>query len=91
MPVPLNTQLIVILNDNDMSIAEPVGALSAYLAKLATSKSHQQVRAILQNVSAAKFGDRVDRTIKRAVEYARGFVTGGTMFEELGLLSHWPH
>ncbi len=85
----LNTQLIVILNDNDMSIAEPVGALSAYLAKLATSKSHQSARDIAKRI-AAKFGDRVDRTIKRAVEHARGFVTGGTMFEELGFFHIGP-
>jgi 1-deoxy-D-xylulose-5-phosphate synthase len=79
----MNARLIVILNDNDMSIAEPVGALSAYLAKLASSKAHQGVRDLAKRISA-KFGSKIDRSIKRAVGHARGFVTGGTMFEELG-------
>jgi 1-deoxy-D-xylulose-5-phosphate synthase len=62
----MNARLIVILNDNDMSIAEPVGAMSAYLAKLASSKAHQGVRDIAKRISA-KFGKKIDRSIKRAV------------------------
>jgi 1-deoxy-D-xylulose-5-phosphate synthase len=85
----MNVRLIVILNDNDMSIAEPVGALSAYLAKLASTKIHQDVRDIAKRISA-KFGKRIDRSIKRAVGHARGFVTGGTMFEELGFFHIGP-
>ncbi len=85
----MNARLIVILNDNDMSIAEPVGAMSAYLAKLASSKAHQGVRDIAKRISA-KFGKKIDRSIKRAVGHARGFVTGGTMFEELGFFHIGP-
>ncbi len=85
----MNARLIVILNDNDMSIAEPVGALSAYLAKLASSKAHQSVRDLAKRISA-KFGNKLDRSIKRAVGHARGFVTGGTMFEELGFFHIGP-
>ncbi len=85
----MNARLIVILNDNDMSIAEPVGALSAYLAKLASSKAHQSVRDLAKRISA-KFGNKIDRSIKRAVGHARGFVTGGTMFEELGFFHIGP-
>ena len=85
----MNARLIVILNDNDMSIAEPVGALSAYLAKLASSKAHQSVREVAKRISA-KFGKKIDRSIKRAVGHARGFVTGGTMFEELGFFHIGP-
>jgi 1-deoxy-D-xylulose-5-phosphate synthase len=85
----MNARLIVILNDNDMSIAEPVGALSAYLAKLASSKAHQGVRDVAKRITA-KFGKKIDMTIKRAVGHARGFVTGGTMFEELGFFHIGP-
>jgi 1-deoxy-D-xylulose-5-phosphate synthase len=83
------SRLIVILNDNDMSIARPVGALSGYLAKLATGKAYQDARDVAKRISA-KFGSRIDRTITRAVEHARGFVTGGTLFEELGFFHIGP-
>jgi 1-deoxy-D-xylulose-5-phosphate synthase len=85
----MNARLIVILNDNDMSIAEPVGALSAYLAKLASGKTYQDARDVAKRISG-KFGARIDRSIKRAVEHARGFVTGGTLFEELGFFHIGP-
>ncbi len=85
----MKSRLIVILNDNDMSIARPVGALSGYLAKLATGKAYQDARDVAKRISA-KFGQRIDRTITRAVEHARGFVTGGTLFEELGFFHIGP-
>ena len=78
-----DSRLIVILNDNDMSIAPPVGALSAYLARLVSSKPYRGIRSI-----AKRFAEVLPRPMKigarRVEEYARGMVTGGTMFEELG-------
>ncbi len=76
-------RLIVILNDNDMSIAPPVGAMSAYLARLASGKTYLKLRDIGKQLTK-RLGRTIDRTVTRAVEHARGFVTGGTLFEELG-------
>ncbi|MCA0316980.1 MAG: 1-deoxy-D-xylulose-5-phosphate synthase [Proteobacteria bacterium] len=76
-------RLIVILNDNDMSIAPPVGAMSAYLARLASGKTYLKLRDIGKQLTKS-LGRTIDRTVTRAVEHARGFVTGGTLFEELG-------
>ncbi|MDP2803476.1 MAG: 1-deoxy-D-xylulose-5-phosphate synthase [Phreatobacter sp.] len=76
-------RLIVILNDNDMSIAPPVGAMSAYLARLASGKTYLRLRDIGKQLTK-RLGPTIDRTVTRAVEHARGFVTGGTLFEELG-------
>ena len=78
------TRLVVILNDNDMSIAPPVGALSAHLSRLLSSKSFISLRH-----GAIDLAERLPRSLKdaalRAEEYARGMVTGGgTLFEELG-------
>jgi len=75
--------LIVILNDNDMSIAPPVGAMSAYLSKLISSSSYRSLREVASLV-ARKLPRPLANTAKRAEEYARGIVTGGTLFEELG-------
>ena len=75
--------LIVILNDNDMSIAPPVGAMSAYLSRLITGKSYRSVRHVAKAL-AKKFPRAMEQTAKRAEEYARGLLTGGTLFEELG-------
>jgi len=75
--------LIVILNDNDMSIAPPVGAMSAYLSKLISSSSYRSLREVASQV-AKKLPKPLANTAKRAEEYARGIVTGGTLFEELG-------
>ena len=75
----LDARLIVILNDNDMSIAPPTGAMSAYLARLASGRSYMGFREF-GNKLAAYLGKTVDRAITRAVEHARGYVTGGTMF-----------
>ncbi len=80
----LKSRLIVILNDNDMSIAPPVGAMSAYLSRLLSSKSYLNIRQSLKQI-AAYFPKPLEIAAKRAEEYTRGMVTGGTLFEELGL------
>jgi 1-deoxy-D-xylulose-5-phosphate synthase len=79
----MNSRLIVILNDNDMSIAPPVGAMSAYLSRLLSSKSYQSLRHIGKEM-AKRFPRGIAKAAQRAEEYARGLVTGGTLFEELG-------
>jgi 1-deoxy-D-xylulose-5-phosphate synthase len=84
-----DARLIVILNDNDMSIAPPTGAMSAYLARLATGRSYMGFREIGKKMTAY-LGKRIDRAITRAVEHARGYVTGGTLFEELGFYHIGP-
>jgi 1-deoxy-D-xylulose-5-phosphate synthase len=80
----LRSRLVVILNDNDMSIAPPVGAMSAYLSRLLSSSSFLSLRDLAARM-AKKFPKGIERTARRAEEYARGFLTGGTLFEELGL------
>ncbi len=79
----LNSRLIVILNDNDMSIAPPVGAMSAYLSRLISSKPYLTLREIGKKFSE-KLPAPLQKAAQRAEEYARGMVTGGTLFEELG-------
>ncbi|MDC0081334.1 1-deoxy-D-xylulose-5-phosphate synthase [Emcibacteraceae bacterium] len=79
----LNSRLIVILNDNDMSIAPPVGAMSAYLARLLSSRSYLNLRDFAKNI-VGKLPRTISSTAKKAEEYARGMATGGTLFEELG-------
>jgi 1-deoxy-D-xylulose-5-phosphate synthase len=79
----LHSRLIVILNDNDMSIAPPVGAMSAYLSRLMSSRSFLSLRE-LGSKMAKRFPRGIERTLGRAEEYARGILTGGTLFEELG-------
>ena len=76
-------RLVVILNDNDMSIAPPVGGLSAYLARMVSSSEYLGLRSMASRI-ARKMGRRVWGGLEKAEEYARGMVTGGTMFEELG-------
>lgn len=76
-------RLVVILNDNDMSIAPPVGGLSGYLARLISSHEFLGLREIAKKV-AKKLPKRLQTTAKKADEFARGMVTGGTLFEELG-------
>ena len=75
--------LIVILNDNDMSIAPPVGAMSAYLSKLISSGPYRGLRNAAGQL-AKKFPKSIANTAKKAEEFARGIITGGTLFEELG-------
>src|SRR5258708_5680783 len=80
----MKSRLVVILNDNDMSIAPPVGAMSAYLSRLLSSKSFLSLRQIAKEM-AKHFPKQLVAAAGRAEEYARGFVTGGgTLFEELG-------
>jgi 1-deoxy-D-xylulose-5-phosphate synthase len=77
------SRLLVILNDNDMSIAPPVGAMSAYLSRLMSSRSFLNLRDLAARM-AKRFPRGLERTARRAEEYARGILTGGTLFEELG-------
>ena len=79
----LHSRLIVILNDNDMSIAPPVGAMSAYLSRLMSSRHYLGLRELGAKL-AKRFPRGIERTLGRAEEYARGMLTGGTLFEELG-------
>jgi 1-deoxy-D-xylulose-5-phosphate synthase len=79
----LRSRLIVILNDNDMSIAPPVGAMSAYLSRLMSSRSFLSLRELAGRM-ARRFPRGIERTARRAEEYARGILTGGTLFEEMG-------
>ena len=86
----MDSRLIVILNDNDMSIAPPVGAMSAYLSRLLSSKSYLSLRHLAKEMAKA-FPRRIEMAAKRAEEFARGMVTGGgTLFEELGFFYVGP-
>lgn len=85
----MDSRLIVILNDNDMSIAPPVGAMSAYLSRLISSKPYVSLRHFAKEL-AHRFPRSVETAAKRAEEYARGMVTGGTMFEEMGFFYIGP-
>jgi 1-deoxy-D-xylulose-5-phosphate synthase len=78
-----NERLIVILNDNDMSIAPPVGAMSAYLSRLLSGRTYLKLRDVGKQLTK-HLPKRIDQFITRGVEHARGFWTGGTLFEELG-------
>ena len=79
----MHARLVVILNDNEMSIAPPTGAMSAYLTRLLSSNSYLNLRDLASRM-AKRFPRTVATTAKRAEEYARGILTGGTLFEELG-------
>ena len=79
----MHSRLIVILNDNDMSIAPPTGAMSAYLARLVSGYAYRGIREAAKQLAKRLPKFLYDRA-KRAEEFARGFVTGGTLFEELG-------
>jgi 1-deoxy-D-xylulose-5-phosphate synthase len=76
-------RLIVILNDNDMSIAPPVGAMSSYLARLVSGRTYLSLREIGKQL-ADRLPKFFSQKAERVEEYARGFLTGGTLFEELG-------
>ena len=78
-----NKQMIVILNDNEMSIDRPVGAMSSYLTRLLSSKQYTNVRSLLKKISS-KFPTAISKTLYKAEEYSKGLVSGGTLFEELG-------
>ncbi|MFN8830423.1 MAG: 1-deoxy-D-xylulose-5-phosphate synthase [Labrys sp. (in: a-proteobacteria)] len=85
----LGSRLIVILNDNEMSIAPPVGAMSAYLARLLSSPAYLSMRRKGKKITRS-IGRTVEGAVTRAMEHARGFVTGGTLFEELGFFHIGP-
>ncbi|RHW17815.1 1-deoxy-D-xylulose-5-phosphate synthase [Sphingomonas gilva] len=76
-------RLIVILNDNDMSIAPPVGGLSAYLARMVSSSEYLGLRSFAKKITR-RLSRRVHNAAEKAEEFTRGWVTGGTLFEELG-------
>ncbi|HKG77270.1 MAG TPA: 1-deoxy-D-xylulose-5-phosphate synthase [Beijerinckiaceae bacterium] len=79
----MHSRLIVVLNDNDMSIAPPVGAMSAYLARLVSSGPYRNLREIGKQLAKHLPKFLYDKAVQ-AEEYARGLLTGGTMFEEMG-------
>ena len=85
----MDSRLIVILNDNDMSIAPPVGAMSAYLSRLISSRPYRSLRLLMRDL-AKKLPRAIEAAATRAEEYARGMVTGGTLFEELGFFYVGP-
>jgi len=85
----MDSKLIVILNDNEMSIAPPVGALNNYLTRLLSSKEYRKLRKLGKDI-AEKLPHPMEIAAKRAEEYARGMVTGGTLFEELGFYYMGP-
>lgn len=76
-------RLVVILNDNDMSIAPPVGGLSAYLARMVSSNEYLGLRSFAKR-AIRRISRRVHNAAEKAEEFARGLATGGTLFEELG-------
>jgi 1-deoxy-D-xylulose-5-phosphate synthase len=84
-----HSRLIVILNDNDMSIAPPTGAMSAYLARLVSSHAYLSLRDAVKQLARRLPKFFYDKA-KRAEEYGRGFWTGGTLFEELGFFYVGP-
>jgi 1-deoxy-D-xylulose-5-phosphate synthase len=79
----MDSRLIVILNDNDMSIAPPVGAMSAYLSRLLSSRSYLKLRDVSKQI-AHRLPKFIEYSAQRAEEYTRGFWAGGTLFNELG-------
>jgi len=80
----MDSRLIIILNDNDMSIAPPVGAMSAYLARRLSGGTYRSMRHLGKQL-AKLLPKRLEESARRAEEYARGMAMGGTLFEELGL------
>ncbi|MGB0682434.1 MAG: 1-deoxy-D-xylulose-5-phosphate synthase [Magnetovibrionaceae bacterium] len=85
----MDARLIVILNDNDMSIAPPVGALSTYLSRLISTKQYRSMRHWAGEI-ARKMPRQLHDVAHKAEEYARGMVQGGTLFEELGFFYVGP-
>ena len=79
----LRSRLIVVLNDNDMSIAPPVGAMSAHLSRLLSGRPYVSLRNLGRSVAEA-LPKPLEMAARRAEEFARGFVAGGTLFDELG-------
>jgi 1-deoxy-D-xylulose-5-phosphate synthase len=86
----MNSRLIVVLNDNDMSIAPPVGALSAYLARRVSGKAYRGLRHLLRRIAKRMPSRMLEKRAMAVEEYARGLVTGGTLFDELGFFYVGP-
>jgi 1-deoxy-D-xylulose-5-phosphate synthase len=86
----MNSRLIVVLNDNDMSIAPPVGALSAYLARRVSGRGYRLLRGVLRQVAKRMPTKMLEQRALAVEEYARGLVTGGTLFDELGFFYVGP-
>src|SRR4029077_18361693 len=84
-----NERLIVVLNDNNMSISPPTGAMSAYLARLVSSRTYQNLKKAGKHL-ATRLPKFLYEKAHRAEEFARSFWTGGTLFEELGFLYVGP-
>ena len=84
-----DSRFIAVLNDNDMSIARPVGAMSGYLSRLLSSRSYQAAHNVSHRI-ARRIPRPLARAAVRAEEYARGMLTGGTLFEELGFFYIGP-
>jgi 1-deoxy-D-xylulose-5-phosphate synthase len=85
----MNSRLIVILNDNDMSIAPPVGALSGYLARLVSGRTYRSVHHTVKKL-AKLLPPFLEQRAVAMEEYARGLVTGGTLFDEMGFFYVGP-
>ncbi|MGH6770118.1 MAG: 1-deoxy-D-xylulose-5-phosphate synthase [Xanthobacteraceae bacterium] len=85
----MDSRLIVILNDNNMSIAPPVGALSAYLARLVSGRPYRSLRHVVHRL-AKRLPKFLEQRARAMEEYARGLVTGGTLFEEMGFFYVGP-
>jgi 1-deoxy-D-xylulose-5-phosphate synthase len=86
----MNSRLIVVLNDNDMSIAPPVGALSAYLARLVSGRAYHRLRKLVRLIAKRLPSKMLAKRAMAVEEYARGLVTGGTLFDELGFFYVGP-
>ena len=86
----MNSRLIVVLNDNDMSIAPPVGALSAYLARRVSGRGYHRLRKLFHQVAKRLPTKMLEQRALAMEEYARGLVTGGTLFDELGFFYVGP-
>ncbi|MGO8923379.1 MAG: 1-deoxy-D-xylulose-5-phosphate synthase [Xanthobacteraceae bacterium] len=86
----MNSRLIVVLNDNDMSIAPPVGALSAYLARRVSGRGYHRLRKTFHQIAKQLPTKMLQQRALAVEEYARGLVTGGTLFDELGFFYVGP-
>ena len=84
------TKMIVILNDNDMSIAKPVGAMRTYLAKLFTGKIYFSLRETIKLIMSSAFSKRFSAKAGKAEDFLRSAVTGGTLFSSLGFYYAGP-
>ena len=84
-----DSRLIVILNDNDMSIAQPVGAMSSYLSRLITSEPFHSIRDLMREVTS-RVPAEIERTARRAREAARDLISGNSVFSQLGFLHIGP-